>query len=85
MAHALWVAGIVLWVVVMYAFFTATVVRETKPTLETGINGAWLLAIVATQAVSVLGTLLAPSHGGTGARSCCSSPCACSCWAPCST
>ena len=39
----LWFAGIVLWVVVMYTFFTAAVVRETKPTLETGINGAWLL------------------------------------------
>lgn len=59
-AHALWVAGLALWVVVMYAFFTATVIRESKPTLETGINGAWLLGIVATQAVSVLGTLLAP-------------------------
>ncbi len=59
-AHVLWIAGIVLWVVVMYAFFTAVVVRETKPSLETGINGAWLLAIVATQSVSVLGTLLAP-------------------------
>ena len=59
-AHVLWVAGIVLWVVVMYGFFTATVVREVKPSLETGINGAWLLGIVATQSVSVLGTLLAP-------------------------
>ncbi|HET9270831.1 MAG TPA: tellurite resistance/C4-dicarboxylate transporter family protein [Vicinamibacterales bacterium] len=59
-AHALWVAGIALWVVVMYGFFTATVVREVKPSLETGINGAWLLGIVATQSVSVLGTLLAP-------------------------
>lgn len=59
-AHALWVGGIVLWVIVMYAFFTATVIRESKPTLETGINGAWLLGIVATQSVSVLGTLLAP-------------------------
>ena len=44
----------------MYAFFTATVVRESKPTLEAGINGAWLLGVVATQSVSVLGTLLAP-------------------------
>ena len=60
-AHALWIAGIALWVVVMYAFFTATVVREAKPSLETGINGAWLLGIVATQAVSVLGALLAPT------------------------
>ena len=30
-AHALWVGGIVLWVIVMYAFFTATVIRESKP------------------------------------------------------
>ena len=60
MAHAFWIAGLVLWVVVMYSFFTAAVVRETKPPLESGINGAWLLAIVATQAVAVLGTLLVP-------------------------
>jgi tellurite resistance protein TehA-like permease len=63
-AHGLWVAGIVLWVVVMYAFFTATVIRELKPSLEAGINGAWLLGIVATQSVSVLGTLLAPGMAG---------------------
>jgi tellurite resistance protein TehA-like permease len=33
--------------------------REQKPSLEEGINGAWLIAIVATQSVSVLGALLA--------------------------
>jgi tellurite resistance protein TehA-like permease len=60
LAHLLWGAGIVLWLVVMYAFFTAVVVRQRKPSLEAGINGAWLIAIVATQAVSVLGSLLAP-------------------------
>ncbi|MEO5895701.1 MAG: tellurite resistance/C4-dicarboxylate transporter family protein [Vicinamibacterales bacterium] len=64
-AHTLWIAGIALWVVVMYAFFTATVVREAKPSIETGINGAWLLGIVATQSVSVLGSLLAPGMGGS--------------------
>jgi tellurite resistance protein TehA-like permease len=58
--RVLWGAGIVLWFLVMYSFFTATIVREHKPSLEAGINGAWLLAIVATQSVSVLGTLLAP-------------------------
>jgi tellurite resistance protein TehA-like permease len=58
--RVLWIAGIVLWFLVMYSFFTATIVRQHKPTLEAGINGAWLLAIVATQSVSVLGTLLAP-------------------------
>lgn len=57
----LWIIGIVLWVVVMYGFFTAVVIREHKPSLETGINGAWLIAIVATQSVSILGSLLAPT------------------------
>jgi tellurite resistance protein TehA-like permease len=52
--------GLVGWFGVMYAFFTAVVIREQKPTLEAGINGAWLLAIVASQSVSVLGALLAP-------------------------
>jgi tellurite resistance protein TehA-like permease len=60
-ARLAWYAGIGLWVLIMYAFFTAVVVREEKPSLENGINGAWLLAIVGTQSVSVLGSLLAPS------------------------
>ncbi len=60
LARVLWFGALALWVVVMYGFFTAVVVREEKPTLEAGINGAWLLAIVATQGVSVLGSLLAP-------------------------
>lgn len=55
----LWILGIVLWPVVMYSFFTAVIVREEKPPLETGINGAWLIATVATQAIAILGTLLA--------------------------
>jgi tellurite resistance protein TehA-like permease len=57
-AWGLWCCGVVLWVLVMYAFFTATIIREHKPTLEAGINGAWLIASVATQSVSVLGTQL---------------------------
>jgi tellurite resistance protein TehA-like permease len=59
-ARILWFVGLVLWVVVMYAFFTAVVIREEKPALEIGINGAWLIATVATQSLAVLGTLLAP-------------------------
>ncbi len=57
-ATGLFMLGVVLWVIVMYTFFTAVVVREQKPTVEKGINGAWLIAIVATQSVSILGTLL---------------------------
>ena len=57
----LWGLGIVLWVVVMYAFFTAVTIRTDKPTLETGINGAWLIATVATQSIAILGTILLAS------------------------
>jgi tellurite resistance protein TehA-like permease len=39
------------------------IIREEKPMLETGINGAWLIAVVATQSISTLGTLLAPRFG----------------------
>jgi len=56
---ALWVVGGLLWIFIMYAFFTAVVTRSEKPTIEQGINGAWLIATVATQSVSILGTLIA--------------------------
>ncbi len=57
-AGALWYLGLGLWFVVMYAFFTAVTIRERKPSLADGINGAWLIAAVATQSIVVLkGTL----------------------------
>ncbi len=62
-ATVLWLLGILLWLLVMYGFFTAVTIREEKPALETGINGAWLVAIVATQSLSVLGSLLAVRLG----------------------
>ena len=58
-AAVIWLVGLVLWALIMYTFFTAVTVREDKPQLETGISGTWLLAAVATQSISVLGTLLA--------------------------
>jgi len=57
-AMLLWIAGISLWFVIMYTFFTAVTVRENKPSIEAGLNGGWLLAVVSTQSISVLGTLL---------------------------
>jgi len=58
-AMVLWFLGLLLWAIVMYTFLTAVTVRENKPLFETGISGTWLLATVATQSISVLGTLLA--------------------------
>lgn len=57
-AAVLWGLGVVLWLIVMYTFFTAVTVRADKPSLEEGINGAWLIAAVATQSVAVLGVQL---------------------------
>ena len=59
-AIILWALGILLWLLTMYTFFATITVREDKPGLEAGINGTWLIAIVATQAISVLGALIAP-------------------------
>jgi tellurite resistance protein TehA-like permease len=59
MAAALWGAGVVLWGLLTYAIFTSLTVKTTKPALAQGINGGWLLAVVATQSVSVLGVQLA--------------------------
>ncbi len=53
-ATVLWWLGLGLWFAIMYMFFTAVTVRRTKPTLARGINGAWLIAAVSTQAVVVL-------------------------------
>ncbi len=57
-AWVLWGLGILLWLVIMYTFLTAVTVRAEKPSLEEGINGAWLIATVATQSVAILGVLL---------------------------
>ena len=58
---ALWFATLALWLVLIYAVFTALTVKETKPSLDAGINGGWLVAVVATQSVSTLASILTPS------------------------
>jgi tellurite resistance protein TehA-like permease len=63
LALALWFLACTLWVLLMYLIFTAFTVKEQKPSLGDGINGGWLLAIVATQTVSVFSTMLAPDFG----------------------
>lgn len=60
---ALWVLGIALWVLLIYVVFTALTIKDAKPSLEKGINGGWLLAVVATQSVSILTTTLSNTLG----------------------
>jgi tellurite resistance protein TehA-like permease len=58
-AIALWAVAVGLWVGLTYTIFTALTIKEEKPTLDQGISGAWLLAVVATQSIAVLSALLA--------------------------
>ena len=56
-------AGCLLWLLLTYAIFASFTIKRDKPNLEEGISGAWLLAVVATQSLSVLGAMLAPRFG----------------------
>ncbi len=62
-AFALWCVAIALWLGFTYAIFTILTVKEAKPPLDRGINGGWLLAVVATQSIAVLSALLAARIG----------------------
>ncbi|MFO1399442.1 MAG: tellurite resistance/C4-dicarboxylate transporter family protein [Burkholderiales bacterium] len=55
----LWTLAVALWVALTYTIFAGLTIKEKKPTLAHGINGAWLLAVVATQSIAVLSALLA--------------------------
>jgi tellurite resistance protein TehA-like permease len=57
-ALALWIFGLFIWIVLTYAIFTTLTIKETKPTIDQGITGAWLLAVVATQSIAILSALL---------------------------
>ncbi len=56
---AFWGLTLLLWVLHTYVIFTVLTIKQKKPTLDKGMNGGWLLAVVATQSVAVLSTLLA--------------------------
>jgi len=51
--------GVALWIVLTYTIFTAFTVKRDKPPIEQGLTGAWLIAVVATQSISVLAALIA--------------------------
>lgn len=58
----LWIAGLVLWVVLLYPPVLAVIITGPKPPLGEGINGTWFLLTVATESVAVVGALLL-AHG----------------------
>ncbi|MFL5428765.1 MAG: tellurite resistance/C4-dicarboxylate transporter family protein [Myxococcales bacterium] len=63
-AIVLWCVGVVLAFVLTYTIFGILTVKEQKPTLAEGINGGWLVGVVAAQSVAVLGAQLAREFTG---------------------
>ena len=53
-AIALFAVAALLWVLLTYAIFASFTIKQDKPTLDEGIGGAWLLAVVATQSLASL-------------------------------
>jgi tellurite resistance protein TehA-like permease len=64
LALALWFAGIGLWALLIYSVFALLTVKADKPAVADGLNGGWLVSVVAAQSVAVLGAQLAPHLGG---------------------
>jgi tellurite resistance protein TehA-like permease len=58
-AAAFLALGTALWLGFTYTIFAAFTVKRDKPPLEQGITGAWLIAVVATQSIAVLASLIA--------------------------
>jgi len=67
-AAILWGIGIVLWAGLTYGIITVLTVKQTKPGLAEGINGGWLLPVVAAQSVAVLGAQLSSGFGANQAN-----------------
>lgn len=65
LALGLWGLGIFLWVMLAYGVLTLLTVRTEKPTLVKGLNGGWLVAVVAAQSISTLGSQLIDEFGLT--------------------
>ena len=54
LADVLLLAGALSWAILTYLFLAATITARIKPGFTRSINGGWLVAVVATQALAVL-------------------------------
>lgn len=62
-ALMLFTMGVLLWVLFLFGVFVCIFTVSPKPSLAKGMNGAWLVATVSTQAIVILGTILAKGAG----------------------
>lgn len=52
--------ALIAWLFIIYSFLSLVILKAVKPSPEKGLNGSWLLLVVAIQSLCILGTSLAP-------------------------
>jgi tellurite resistance protein TehA-like permease len=57
-AAAFWIAATVLWFVTFYGVLAVLTVKPDKPSLAEGLNGGWLVSVVAFQSIAMLAVLI---------------------------
>jgi tellurite resistance protein TehA-like permease len=57
-AAVFWIAATLLWFVTIYGVLAVPTVKPDKPSLADGLNGGWLVSVVASQAVALLTVLI---------------------------
>ena len=62
LAAVFWAVAAILWVVMTYGGLALLIAKADKPRLGDGLNGGWLVIVVAPQSVVLL-TVLLLSHG----------------------
>jgi tellurite resistance protein TehA-like permease len=58
LAIFVWIIAAVLWAVLTYGVLAMLSIKPDKPRFADGINGGWLVIVVATQSVSILTVLI---------------------------
>ncbi len=55
----LWLLGLALWIGLVYFLFVAFAAQSAKPALSAGLDGTWLLVVVAPESSAILGAQIA--------------------------
>lgn len=59
-----WIVALILWLIISYSFFTLITISTDNPGLGKGLDGSWLISVVATQSLAVLGSNVVESLTG---------------------
>ncbi|ODA66024.1 hypothetical protein A7A08_03038 [Methyloligella halotolerans] len=66
LASVIWAVAAALWLLVTYGLFALLTVIPKKPALTDGLNGGWLVSVVAAQSLAILTIRLIGVEGADG-------------------